>query len=40
MPHYNKITIDLDDLQKLPAYELLPIDSRYDGRLDAAWKRG
>ena len=31
-----KITIDLDDLQKLPDYELLPIDSRYDGRLDAA----
>ncbi len=25
-----KITIDLDDLQKTPEYELLPVDSRYD----------
>lgn len=29
-----KITIDLDDLQKVPDYELIPIDSRYDSRGD------
>ncbi len=35
-PTIGKITIDLDNLGNLPKYELLPIDSRYDGRLDAA----
>lgn len=34
-PTMTKITIDLDDLQKLPSYELLPIDKRYDGALDS-----
>ena len=31
-----KITIDLDDLDEVPDYELLPIDNRYDNRLDKA----
>ena len=35
-PTIGKITIDLDNLDKVPGYELLPVDSRYDGRLDAA----
>lgn len=34
-PTMTKITIDLDDLQKLPAYELQPIDKRYDSALDS-----
>lgn len=28
-----KITIDLDSLTKVPRYELLPVDSRYDSRI-------
>lgn len=31
-----KITVDLDHLDALPEYELLPVDSRYDGRYDEA----
>ncbi len=38
-PTIGKITIDLDNLGSLPKYELLPIDSRYDGRLDAATEK-
>ena len=33
-----KITIDLDNLDKVPDYELLPVDSRYDGRGDSELK--
>lgn len=29
-----KITVDLDNLGQVPQYELLPIDSRYDDRID------
>lgn len=38
--YLGKITIDLDNLNDLPQYELFPVDSRYDGRYDAdfsAW---
>lgn len=38
-----KITINLDDLSQLPKSELIPIDARYDGRLDEAtdeWLKG
>ena len=41
--YLGKITLDLDNLQALPEYELLPVDSRYDGRYDAGfseWLRG
>ena len=33
-----KITIDLNDLSKLPEYELIPIDSKYDSRIDPELK--
>ena len=35
--YLGKITIDLDNLDALPRYELLPVDSRYDGRCDAGF---
>lgn len=34
-----KITINLDNLNEVPGYELLPVDNRYDGRLDEATER-
>lgn len=34
--YLGKITIDLDHLDRVPGYELLPIDSRYDNRLDTS----
>ena len=34
--YLGKVTIDLDNLSAMPDYELLPVDSRYDNRIDAS----
>lgn len=34
--YLGKVTIDLDNLSATPDYELLPVDSRYDNRIDAS----